>query len=167
MCFHISWSLLMKKNLIPGTFPRMPIGIGSFNNGKWLSELTIPQIWRVGLPYWWGVRSPVTATTIMNAPRFTPGAVHKELSPFDTAKGSGPDDLHPFMLQNLADCLAEPNTALCNKYLQSGEVPQDWLKPIVCLILRKWDSEDASNYCSASSSVSSVLLLLRRINEEG
>ncbi len=53
----------------------------------------------------------------MNAPRFT------SASTFDTSKGSGPDDLHPFMLQVLADFLAEPITALCNKSLQSAEVP--------------------------------------------
>ncbi len=36
---------------------------------------------------------------IMNARRFTSAAVHKELSTLDTAKGSIPDNLHPFMLQ--------------------------------------------------------------------
>ncbi len=45
---------------------------------------------------------------IMNAPRFTSAAVHKELSTLETAKGSGTDDLHPFMLQILADFLVEP-----------------------------------------------------------
>ncbi len=59
----------------------------------------------------------------MNAPRFTPAAVHKELFTLDTAKGSGPDDLHPFMLQILTDFLAEPITALYNTTLQAGEVP--------------------------------------------
>ncbi len=58
-------------------------------------------------------------STIMNAPRFASAAVHKELSTLDTAKGSGPDDLHPFMLQFLADFLAEPITALYSKSLQS------------------------------------------------
>ncbi len=33
-------------------------------------------------------------STIMNAPRFTSPAVHKELSTLDTAKGSGPSPLH-------------------------------------------------------------------------
>ncbi len=37
-------------------------------------------------------------STIMNAPRLTSAAVHKELSTLDTTKGSGPDDLHLFML---------------------------------------------------------------------
>ncbi len=59
----------------------------------------------------------------MNAPRFTPAAVHKELFTLDTAKGPVPDDLHPFKLPVLADFLAEPITAQYNKSLQTGEVP--------------------------------------------
>ncbi len=85
-------------------------------------------------------------STIMNAPNFTPAAVHKELSTLDTAKGSGPDDLHPFMLQILADFEAEPITALYNKYLHSGEVPQNWRKEIICSIFKNGDPEDAANY---------------------
>ncbi len=76
-------------------------------------------------------------STIMNGPRFTPAAVRKELSTLDTAKGSGPDDLHPFMFQILADFLAEAFTALYNKSLQSGEVPQDWRKAIIWPIFKK------------------------------
>ncbi len=52
------------------------------------------------------------SSTNMNAPHFTPAAVHKELSTLDIAKGSDLDDLHPFMLQILADFLAEPITVL-------------------------------------------------------
>ncbi len=84
--------------------------------------------------------------TIMNAPRFTSAAVHKELSTLDNAKGSGPDDLHPLMLQILADFLAEPITALYNKSLQSGEVPQDWRKAVICPIFKKGVPKDAANY---------------------
>ncbi len=54
-------------------------------------------------------------SAVMNAPRFTPAAVRKELLTLDTAKGSDPDDLLPFMLQILADFLAEPITVLYNK----------------------------------------------------
>ncbi len=76
--------------------------------------------------------------TIMNAPRFTSAAVHKEVSSLDTAKGSGPDDLHPFMLQILADFLAEPITALYNISLQSGEVPQDWRMVFISRFSKRW-----------------------------
>ncbi len=50
------------------------------------------------------------------------------------------------MLQFLDDFLAEPITALYNKSLESGEVPQDWRKAIICPIFKKGDPEDASNY---------------------
>ncbi len=50
------------------------------------------------------------------------------------------------MLQILADFLAEPITVLYNKFLQSGEVPQDWRKAIICPIFKNGDPEDAANY---------------------
>ncbi len=64
----------------------------------------------------------------MNAPRFTSAAVHKELSTVDTAKGSGPYDLHSFMLQILADFLAELSNTLYNKSLQSSNHLPDFQK---------------------------------------
>ncbi len=54
-------------------------------------------------------------SAITNAPHFTQAAVHNELSTLDTAKDPGPDQLHPLTLQNLADFLAEPISALSNK----------------------------------------------------
>ncbi len=57
-------------------------------------------------------------STIMNTPHFTRTVVRKELSTLDTAKGS--DDLHLFMLQILADFVAEPITTLYSKCLQNG-----------------------------------------------
>ncbi len=91
----------------------------------------------------------------MNAPGFTSAAVHKELSTLDTAKSSGPGGFHPLTFQVLADFLAEPITALANKSLQSGEVPQDWRQAIICPIFKKVDPEDAVNYRPVS--ITSVL----------
>ncbi len=51
-------------------------------------------------------------STIMDSPRFISAAVNKELSTLDTAKSSGHDDLHPFMLQILDYFVVEPITAL-------------------------------------------------------
>ncbi len=79
----------------------------------------------------------------MNAQHFTPAAVHKQLS---TVKGSGPDVLHPFMLQILADFLAELINALYNKSLMSAEVPQNCRKAIICPIFEKEDPENKTNY---------------------
>ncbi len=76
-------------------------------------------------------------STIINVPHLTPAVVHTELSTFYMVEASGPDDLHPFMLPILADFLAEPFSVLNNKSLQSGEVPQDWRKAIVCPVFKK------------------------------
>ncbi len=54
------------------------------------------------------------------------------------------------MLQIPADILAKSITTLYNKSLQSGEVPQDWRKAIICPIFKKGDPEDAANYCTLS-----------------
>ncbi len=85
-------------------------------------------------------------SAIKNVPHFTQAAVYKGLSILDTAKGPGPDQLHLFMLQILADLLAEPITALFNKSLQSGEVSQGGHKTIICPIFKKGDLRGAASY---------------------
>ncbi len=50
----------------------------------------------------------------------------------------------------LANFLAGPITTPFNKSLQSGEVPQDWRKAIICPIFKKGDTEDAAKYRSVS-----------------
>ncbi len=85
-------------------------------------------------------------SAIMNVPHFTLAPPHKDLSILDTGKCSDLDDLHSFMLQILVDFLAQPITSLHNKSPQSGKVPQDWGKAMVCPIFKKWDPEDAANY---------------------
>ncbi len=83
-----------------------------------------------------------------------PHASHQQqytggLSTLDTAKGFGHVDLHSFMMQILADILAEPITAPYNKSLQSGEVSQDWRTAIISPIFKKGDPEDAA-HCPVS-----------------
>ncbi len=130
--------------------------MGVLNHGKWFSELTMalswmipPNVARVLVKYYASIystyagREPQWPTTI-NAPHYTSAAVHKVLSALDIAKCSGSDDLNPFMLQILADFLAEPITTLYNKSLQSGEVPQDWWTESTCPIFKKGEPEDRS-----------------------
>ncbi len=58
-------------------------------------------------------------------------------------------------LQILADVLAEPSTTIYNKSLQSGEVPRDWRKAIICPIFKNGEPEHAVNY--GPMSLTSVL----------
>ncbi len=72
--------------------------------------------------------------------------MHKDLSTLDTAKGSDLVDLHPFLLQLLAEILAEPITALYNKSLQGVEVPHHWRKAIICPIFKMVGQEGTAKY---------------------
>ncbi|CAM4705595.1 unnamed protein product [Caretta caretta] len=58
----------------------------------------------------------------------------------------GPDALHPRVLKELADVIAEPLAIIFENLWQSGEVPDDWKKANVVPIFKKGKEEDPGNY---------------------
>ncbi|CAM4703397.1 unnamed protein product, partial [Lepidochelys kempii] len=58
----------------------------------------------------------------------------------------GPDALHPRVLKELADVIAEPLAIIFENSWLSGEVPGDWKKAIVVPIFKKGKKEDPGNY---------------------
>lgn len=52
--------------------------------------------------------------------------VSKQIKQLDANKSFGPDEIHPLMLKELVEYVAEPLTIIMNKTLQEGTLPDDW-----------------------------------------
>jgi len=59
------------------------------------------------------------------------------LSNLDTHKSMDPDGMHPRVLRELADVIAEPLSVIFERSWRTGEVPEDWRKSSVTPIFKK------------------------------
>jgi len=57
----------------------------------------------------------------------------------------GPDGMHPLVLRELVDVIAEPLFIIFERSWRTGEVPEDWRKPNVTPVFKK-GKEDPGNY---------------------
>ena len=77
---------------------------------------------------------------------FSEKCVYVKLSNLNISKSSGPDDLHPRVLKELASSIASPISIIFNTSVRSRTLPEDWKIGHITAIYKKGKRKLASNY---------------------
>ncbi len=89
---------------------------------------------------------PVIPEILFNNEKFKVEEVNKLLKGLDTSKASGPDQIHPKVLCELADVIDTPLCMIFNSSFETGVVPGDWKVGQISALFKKGDKKSASNY---------------------
>ncbi|KFQ26462.1 hypothetical protein N331_10857, partial [Merops nubicus] len=85
-------------------------------------------------------------------PAVSKDKVHDCLGNLNINKSLRPDGVHPRVLKELADAVAEPLSIMFEKSWQSGEVPSNWKKGNIVPSFKKGKKEGPGNYRPVSLS---------------
>ena len=77
---------------------------------------------------------------------FTVGNVQQKLDTLKVCKSPGPDSIHPKVLFEIRNIIAQPLTTLFQNSMRSGEIPPDWLSSIITVLHKKGSKSCVSNY---------------------
>ena len=61
-------------------------------------------------------------------------------------KASGPNQISPRFLKEMASLLAPVLTLIYQASYEQGQIPNDWKGAFVTLLFKKWDNSKAANY---------------------
>ena len=71
--------------------------------------------------------------------------VRERLSGLNAHKSMGPEGMHPCVLRELAEVIAEPLSIIFERSWRTGEVPEDWRIANVTPVFKKGKKEDPGN----------------------
>ena len=84
---------------------------------------------------------------LINDLHITNEMVFKQITKLDVNKSFGPDEIHPKMLIELVEYVAEPLSIIMNKTLEEGTLPDDWKLAHVTPIYKNKGAQNlAENY---------------------
>ena len=78
--------------------------------------------------------------------QFDADTVMKKLKSLKPKKSPGPDELHPMVLQNTAEVVAEPLVRIFQESYSQGILPAEWKKANIIPSFKKGSKTDANNY---------------------
>ena len=95
--------------------------------------------------------TPLSDLVVLAGEQTKPSTIQKEtvrdlLLQLDCHKSMGPDEIHPRVLRELTEVIAEPLSIIWQHSLLTGEVPEDWRLASVTPIYKKGCREDLGNY---------------------
>jgi len=104
-----------------------------------LSQTSYPQV------------SPLSDLAALTGEQTKPPTIQEEtvrdlLLQLDCHTSMGPDEIHPRVLRELAEVIAEPLSIIYQRSLLTGEVPEDWRLTSVATLYKKGCREDPGNY---------------------
>ena len=88
----------------------------------------------------------ITPSVPFDNSKFETKDVNKLLKSLDTSKSPGPDQIHPKVLNELADVIDVPLCIIFNSSFESGTVPEAWKVGQISALFKKGDKKSASNY---------------------
>ena len=86
------------------------------------------------------VKAPMESTTVSSSD------VLKGLLKLDANKSPGPDNIHPRLLKETAEVIAEPLTRIFQTSLISRQLPADWKVTIITPVFKKGDRTKSENH---------------------
>ena len=113
--------------------------LNAFFTSVFKSQTSYPQV------------SPLSDLAALAGEQTKPPTIQEEtvrdlLLQLDCHKSMGPDEIHPRVLRELAEVIAEPLSIIYQRSLLTGEVPEDWRLANVTPIYKKGCREDPGNY---------------------